>query len=134
MKKIQILKSHYNDFLAHPGWWAVMQDPELKPGEEFLFTFSAAVHEDVKAQVRDVAPPGSVGVADDFTDWYVIHYTKVREAIRVPSPFIYVDDSTSLSCSAIPGHYMHIGDGRNETKLSWQAAKELKRWLEEVVR
>lgn len=84
---IRILTCHENDFIAHPGWWAVMNDPKIPRGSLFHFEIGADSKRRLARCVR-VIPPGHseerdllekhrVGNAVPFRNWFVIVYEVV---------------------------------------------------------
>lgn len=66
-------------FNSHRGVWAVMQDPELKPGDPILFKCMGEIHGDkceLLATVESVEKPGSClrEEMEEFRDWFKIHW------------------------------------------------------------
>ena len=79
MKEIVILNCHYNDFIAHPNWWAVMIDPKIKKDEVFSFNMDNELKQVICIKV---ITPGEDRedfeaknlYANRFRGWFIILY------------------------------------------------------------
>ena len=83
MKTICILNCHYDNFVAHPGWWAVMMDPEIKKDEVFSFEVDGKLIEFVCDRIlspghdrKNLEANDSAALA--FRDWFIILYVKTE--------------------------------------------------------
>jgi hypothetical protein len=106
MKEIQILRSHYDDWLHHPGWWATADDRGIEEGEAFKFTFPPGVREEYYATCTKVKTPGQMYLDPQFIDWYLYQYSA---GIPTKMPDQVTDVCDGLGFSYLRGHYIYIG-------------------------
>jgi hypothetical protein len=77
---VRILRSHYNDWLAHPTWWAVLEKPSIGVGDLFYFAFDdGRAHQ--PARVAAVLAPGTIRLPEQekFANWWVLEYVLISE-------------------------------------------------------
>jgi hypothetical protein len=83
MTEIRIPHSHYDNFVAHPTWWATQQHPGIEPGERFAFVLVDCPWPHlarVEAVAREVRRVTEQDTAFSLVGWWMVRYTAVPPA------------------------------------------------------